>query len=52
MCEHMVSLNELSRTGGVINAFEAAKVAASLEPASKNTPKKKTEKTTLKNKKG
>jgi subtilisin family serine protease len=50
--EDMVSLTDLSRTGGVINAFEAAKIAATLEPASKTPNKKKTPKPSLKNKNG
>jgi hypothetical protein len=48
----LVSLTDLSRTGGVINAFDAAKIAATLEPASKSPKKKKTPKPSLKNKNG
>ncbi|RYG02887.1 MAG: peptidase S8 [Chitinophagaceae bacterium] len=49
--DDMVSLSELSRTGGVINVYEAAKIASTLKadgaPATKKAPKP-----TLKNKKG
>lgn len=48
--DEVVPLSDLSRTGGVINVYEAAKIAATL-PAGK-TPKKATLKPTLKNKKG
>jgi subtilisin family serine protease len=50
--DDMVALSDLSHTGGVINAYEAAKIAATLEPASKSPNKKKTPKPTLKNKNG
>ncbi|MDF2192635.1 S8 family peptidase [Paraflavitalea sp. CAU 1676] len=46
-----VPLTELSRTGGVINVYEAAKIAATLQPV-KAAPQKKTPKPTLQNKKG
>jgi cell wall-associated protease len=46
-----VDLMEISRTGGVINAYEAAKIAATLEPGSRKSDKK-TPKPTLKNNKG
>jgi len=46
-----VSLSEISKTGGVINVYEAAKIAATLQPA-KAAPQKKTPKPVLQNKKG
>jgi hypothetical protein len=46
-----VALLEISKTGGVINAYEAAKLAATLEPASKKSDKK-APKSTMKNTKG
>ena len=46
-----VELTEISRTGGVINAYEAAKIASTLEPASNKTDKK-SPKSTMKNNKG
>lgn len=49
--EDDVELTEISRTGGVINAYEAAKLAATLEPGSKKT-EKKMPKSTMKNSKG
>lgn len=49
--EEEVALSELSKTGGVINVYEAAKIAATLQPA-KGTPQKKLAKPTLQNKKG
>ena len=50
--EDMVALSELSESGGIINAYEAAKVAATLDPSGKKAPKKSSPKPTLKNKKG
>lgn len=48
-----VDLSEISKTGGVINVYEAAKIAASLEDADKKTsPRKKSVKPTMKQKKG
>lgn len=49
--DETVPLSELSRTGGVINVYEAAKVASTLQPG-KPAKKKVTPKPTLKNKKG
>lgn len=46
-----VALTDISRTGGVINAYEAAKIASTLEPASKKSDKKQP-KSTMKNNKG
>lgn len=46
-----VNLSDLSRTGGVINVYEAAKIAATLQPV-KGAPQKKVAKPTLQNKKG
>lgn len=46
-----VALTDISKTGGVINVYEAAKIAATLQPGAKAT-KKKTSKSTLENKKG
>ncbi|HEY1202025.1 MAG TPA: S8 family peptidase, partial [Niastella sp.] len=50
--DEMVAMSELSESGGVINALEAAKVAATLDPSGKTAPKKSSPKPTLKNKKG
>ncbi len=54
--EELVDLADLSKTGGIINAYEAAKIAASMEPGTPTPPstlkKPKKVKTTLKNKKG
>jgi subtilisin family serine protease len=47
--EDKVLLSDISRTGGVINAYEAAKIAASLASVESN---KKMPKPTMKNKKG
>lgn len=38
--EDMVKLSELSRTGGIINAYEAAKIAATMKPEGKEKKKK------------
>ena len=46
-----VDLTDISKTGGVINAFEAAKIASTLEPSSKKNGRK-TPKSTMKNNKG
>lgn len=46
-----VELLDISRTGGVINAYEAAKIASTLEPAAKKSDKK-SPKSTMKNNKG
>lgn len=53
--DNMVDLSELCRTGGVINAYESAKVAASLnldQPKEKHKKKKKRSRPSLKNNKG
>ena len=50
--DDMVALSDLSRSGGVINVYEAAKIAAGLKPEAKEDIKKKAPKPTLKNKKG
>ena len=54
--DEMVNLSDLSESGGVINAFEAAKLAATLDPAAKSTVPKKpapaAPKPTMTNKKG
>jgi subtilisin family serine protease len=42
--DHLVNMTDLSTSGGVINAFEAMKLASTL-----NTAPKKLEKSTLKN---
>jgi subtilisin family serine protease len=44
-----VKLSEISRTGGVINAAEAAKLAYTLKPESKQRRNKRTPKSVLKN---
>jgi hypothetical protein len=46
-----VMLSELSRSGGVINVYEAAKIAATLQPGAPKA-KKKAPKPVLENKKG
>ncbi|MBO9683377.1 MAG: S8 family serine peptidase, partial [Flavisolibacter sp.] len=50
--DEMVPMSELAVNGGVINVYEAAKIAASLESGA--TPEKKPSKVkpTMKNKKG
>jgi len=54
--DDLVKLNEISKTGGVINAYEAAKIAAEMHPSTPNTEekpakkRKRTPKTTLENK--
>jgi subtilisin family serine protease len=51
--DEMVALSDISESGGIINAYEAAKVAATLDPSGKSVaPKKTSPKPTLKNKKG
>ena len=45
----MVSLGDISRTGGVINAYEAAKVAETLKPEGKTKKVKRAPKSTMKN---
>lgn len=48
-----VSLSDISKTGGVINVYEAAKIAATLQPGkAAPAPKKTTPKPVLQNKKG
>ena len=49
-----VALLDISKTGGVINAYEAAKIAATLEPGKEPEPrrKKRTPRPTLRNKRG
>ena len=49
--DEVVDLTDISRTGGVINAYEAAKIAATLEPETKKSDKKNP-KPTLKNNRG
>jgi hypothetical protein len=46
-----VTLAELSKSGGVINVYEAAKIAATLQPGAPKL-KKKAPKPVLENKKG
>ena len=47
-------MSDLSQTGGLLNVYEAAKVASTLQPDGQiiETDKKKQPKPTLKNKKG
>ena len=47
-----VELASISRSGGLLNAYEAAKLAATLLPESKNAEEKPAPKSTLKNPKG
>ncbi|HTE23349.1 S8 family serine peptidase [Flavitalea sp.] len=50
--DEMINLSEISRTGGVINVYEAAKIASTLKPEGTETPAPKNPKPTMKNKKG
>ena len=50
--DQLVDLSEISKTGGILNTYEAAKMAASLQPGVVPEIKKKSHKPTLKNKKG
>jgi hypothetical protein len=47
----MVQMSDISKSGGIINVYEAAKVALSLEQGDK-TEEKKAPRSTMKNKKG
>ncbi len=49
--DDLVPMSELSRTGGLVNAYEAAKIAASLQSGKPAPTKKPLPKPTLKNKK-
>jgi subtilisin family serine protease len=44
-----VSLTDISKTGGIINAYEAAKIASELKPEGKPKKNKRGPKSTLKN---
>ncbi|MBY0536398.1 MAG: S8 family peptidase [Chitinophagaceae bacterium] len=46
--DQMIDLSEISKTGGLLNAYESAKIAANMSPQSKN---ENSSKPTLKNKK-
>ena len=48
--DEMVNLSDISKTGGVINVYEAAKLAATLEAAPSSKKNKKSPKSVLKNK--
>lgn len=48
--ETEVELAEISKTGGLLNAYEAAKIAAELEAKKQQQPRKKAQKPTMKNK--
>jgi subtilisin family serine protease len=50
--DEMVPMSELAVTGGVINVYEAAKIAATLQAGSVPEKKKSKVKPTMKNKKG
>jgi subtilisin family serine protease len=51
--DETVNMSDISQSGGIINAYEAAKVAATLKPGGKiPAPAKPSPKPTLKNKKG
>jgi subtilisin family serine protease len=50
--DEMVNLSEISRTGGVINVYEAAKIASTLKSEGAETPGTKNPRPTMKNKKG
>jgi subtilisin family serine protease len=50
--DQLVDLSEISKTGGIINTYEAAKVAASMEPGTPATEKQKAPKPIGNNKKG
>jgi cell wall-associated protease len=47
----LVAMTDLSVNGGLLNAYEAAKIAATLDPSAKGKTKKPSPKPTLKNKK-
>lgn len=47
-----VKLTDLSKTGGVINAFEAAKLAAEMVPEKKGRKNRRAPKSILKNERG
>ncbi len=47
--DELVKLSEISRTGGVINAYEAAKLAATMKPEVKTKRKKRAPKSVLQN---
>lgn len=47
----LVAMSDISISGGVINAYEAAKIAATLDPSNKGVAPKKSPKPTMKNKK-
>ncbi len=47
-----VSLSEISRSGGILNAYEAVKVASTLKPDGKIPAQEKAPAPTMKNKKG
>jgi cell wall-associated protease len=49
--DEMVEMSDLSKSGGIVNVYEAAKVALSLEQGDK-TVEKKAPRSTMKNKKG
>jgi cell wall-associated protease len=49
--DQLTELSELSKTGGIINTYEAARIAASLQPEGNDT-QNKSPKPTLSNKKG
>ncbi len=50
--DQLVDLSEISKTGGILNTYEAAKMAASLQPGAVPEIKRKSSKPILKNKKG
>jgi cell wall-associated protease len=47
--DEMVSLTEISKTGGVINAYEAAKIAAGLKPEGKSKKNRREPKSRMTN---
>ncbi len=47
--DEMVSLADISRTGGVVNLYEAAKIAATLKPEGKNKKSRRSPKTKMVN---
>lgn len=49
--EQLVDLSQISKTGGILNAYESTKIAVSMQPAEIPVNKKKTPKPSLKNKK-
>lgn len=50
--DELVELSDISKTGGIINVYEAAKLAAQMEPTNNQNEKNRKPKPVLENKKG